>query len=165
VTVFAAGDEPTADQLNSTLLAIKSSAQIVNNSNTFVNDAELTLAVAANSSYAITLALLFVSNATPDIKWTLTFPSGAICSWGAIRLVSSVAALTGDADFGGYSSATSGSSSVSAGGTALTQLALTMGSLTTGATAGSLTLQWAQNTQNASDTTVAAGSYLLLQRG
>jgi hypothetical protein len=163
VTLIAAGDVPTADQLNDKILVAKAAGQIVNNTATLANDAELTAAVSANTTYSFQVSLIFTSNTTPDIKYAFTFPSGATCAWGSVRLVSG-ASPTGDADFGAYSSATSGTSAVAAAGTGGVQLALITGALFVGATAGSLTLQWAQNTANASDTTVHAGSWLLLNR-
>lgn len=163
MTLIAAGDVPTADQLNNQILVAKAAAQIVNNSTTFVNDAELTAAVSANTTYAFQVSLIFTSNTTPDIKATFTFPSLATCAWGSVRLVTT-ASPTGDADFGSYSSATSGSSAVGAAGTGGVQIALISGTLFVGATAGSLTLQWAQLVANATDTTVHAGSWMLLTR-
>jgi hypothetical protein len=164
VTLFAAGDVPTADQLNKTIVIAKASSQIVNNSTTLVNDAEITSAVSANVTYSFQLGLMWTSNSTADIKWGFTFPTGAVCNWGATRLVSSVGGLTGDADFGAFAPATSGTSVVSAGGTGLAQLSIVMGSLMVGSTAGSLTLQWAQNTAAVVDTTVYAGTWMLLVR-
>lgn len=161
---LAAGDAPTADQLNRVRLAVKSAGQIVNNSAALANDTELTIAVSANTVYAFQLSLLFTSGTTPDVKWGFTFPTGATCAWGAVRMVSSSGGVTGDGDFGAYASATSGSSTVNAAGTGGVQIALTSGALIVGANAGSLTVQWAQNTANASDTTVHVGSSLLVTR-
>ena len=161
---FAAGDVPTADQLNDKIVIAKASSQIVSNSTTLVNDAEITTAVSANATYSFQLGLLWTSNSTADIKLGFTFPTGAICNWGAIRLDSAAGGLTGSADFGAYAPATSGSSTVAAGGTGLAQTSLVIGSLVVGSTAGSLTLQWAQNTAAVVNTTVYAGTWLQLIR-
>lgn len=165
MALLAAGDVPTADQLNNKIVVAKASSQIVNNSNTLVNDAEITAAVSANATYSFQVGLMWTSNSTADIKWGFTFPTGAVCNWGAVRLDSAAAGLTGSADFGTYAPATSGSSTVAAGGTGLAQLSIVMGSLVVGSTAGSLTLQWAQNTATGVNTTVYAGTWMLLVRG
>lgn len=157
----AAGDIPTADEFNKARAVVKAAGQIVNNSATLVNDAELLATVDASTVYAFTAMIFFTSGTTPDIKFAFTFPTGATCAWGHIGLLTS-ASPTGDADFGSYSSATSGVSGVSAAGTTGVQLVLLTGSISVGSTAGTLQLQWAQNTATASDTTLHAGSTLAI---
>lgn len=164
MALLAAGDVPTADQLNKTIVITKASSQIVSNSTTLVNDAEITSAVSANSTYSFQIVMLWTSNSTADIKWTLTFPTGAVCNWGAVRLDTTTAGLTGSGDFGAYAPATSGSSLITAGGTGLAQISVSYGSLIVGSTAGSLTLQWAQNTAAVVNTTIYAGTWMLLTR-
>lgn len=169
---FSAGERLTAAKLTqicseitaSTLIATKASLQTVNNSATLVDDSDLFVALAASTTYVFELTLLFASNGTADIKYGFTFPALATCEWGSIRLVSSSAGITGDADFGSYNSATSGSSTVAAAGTSSAQLAVVNGTITTAGTSGNLRLQWAQNTANVSDTTVYAGSSLVVHR-
>lgn len=156
-----AGDIPTADDFNKVRAVGKSAGQIVNNSATYVNDSELLATVDASTVYTYQFMVFSTSGTVPDIKFTLTFPTGSTCSFGHIALVTT-ASPTGDADFGSYSSATSGSSGVSAAGTTGVQLTLLAGTLTVGSTAGTLQLQWAQNTATASDTTVHAGSNLVI---
>jgi hypothetical protein len=163
VSLIAAGDEPTADQLNNVLVAVKGAGQIVNNSATLVNDSDLLMPVSANTTYAWRVMLLFTSATTPDIKYAMAFPTGATCPWFSVRLLTT-ASPTGDVDMGGYSAPTSGVSVAGAAGTGGVQGALIFGSLIVGSTAGTLQTMWAQLTANASDTTVHAGSHIVLER-
>lgn len=166
-TLFAAGQKLTGASLNAALTAldrdlliVKPSIQTVNNSATLIDDTDLLVALAANSTYVFEAFVLFTTGATPDIKYGFTFPAGATCQWGSIRMVTSSAGATGDGDWGSFSSATSGTSVVGAAGTGSAQMALVMGSITTSATSGNLRLTWAQNTANASDTSIYPGSWL-----
>lgn len=170
MTTYNAGQRLTGAQLNAivtdadeVLNVVKTANQTVNNSAVLVDDSELFIPVAALTTYVFTAMVLFTSGTTPDIKYGFTFPALATCQWGSVRLVSS-ASPTGDADFGSYSSATSGTSVVAAAGTGGDQIATVMGTLVVGATSGTLRLQWAQNTATASNTVVYLGSYLTANR-
>lgn len=157
----SAGDVPNADDYNKVRAVAKTAGQVVNNSSTFVNDSELLATVDASTTYTYAFTIFSTSGTTPDIKFTVTFPSGATCSFGHVGLVST-ASPTGDVDVGGYSSATSGVSAVGVAGTTGVQTTMLGGTLAVGATAGTLQLQWAQLAANASDTTVHALSNLVI---
>ena len=65
----------------------------------------------------------------------------------------------------GASSATEGASGIAGGaGAGTPSVALINGTLVTGGTAGTAVLQWAQNTQNASDTKLLTGSVMLIRK-
>jgi len=116
--------------------------------------------VAANATYLFTCYLDYeggTQNAS-DIKWTWTLPAAATLRYTRLSVT-----LTGTAAIGGTFT---GASVVTAGtnGAATLMGALMVGSLVMSSTAGSLTLQWAQNTSSATATIVHAQSYLELVR-
>lgn len=155
---FVAGQILTATALNTLapLVARKTADETVNNSAVLQNDNELVLAVEANTSYIVWCHLVQQSGTTPDFKFEFTFPTGATrAGWNA---------------FGGntanwqatLANANGGSSGIN--GTGANSSVDVYGLLVVGSTAGNLQLVWAQNTANASDTIVRAGSFLHLTR-
>ncbi len=136
---------------------VKTSDETVNNSDTLQNDDALLLAVGISQKWAFTLFVIYSTGAIPDFKWQLTVPTN-----GAVRGVRSTAI---------------GESSTGAGGTSAPSIAaasayvephhstagilLVTGIYIGGDTAGNMTLQWAQNTAEVSNTKVLANSYLL----
>lgn len=129
-------------------------------STTLADDLDLLVALAASTTYTFELQVIFTAVAAADIKLSLRFPSGAACAWGGIRMDSASAGLTGSGDFGTYTSATSGVSTIAAGGTGGAQTVGIMGRITTSTASGNLRLQWAQNTSNPTADTVHGGSWL-----
>lgn len=140
------------------LFARKTSDETVNNSTTLQNDNSLLVSVVADAIYEFRLRLTVNSGTTPDFKMGWTFPTGLTMTYDL---------------FEGETLGTA--TNVVQGPTIQTDVPLIN---TTGAdqpwiaeglvivdsTAGTLQLQWAQNTANASDTIVRAGSYLRLLR-
>jgi len=131
----------------------KSSDQTVTSSTTLVNDSQLKFAVAANETYIFQAWLYtYAADATPDIKTTFTGPSGSTVFWSSsqvIFLANGSTTLTVVAPGG-----TVGDFFVDSNLRAI-QL---YGTISNGATAGDVQLQWAQNTSSANGTTVRAGS-------
>jgi hypothetical protein len=130
----------------------KTADETVNNSATLQNDDVLLAAVAANQVYEFELQFHYNSGTTPDIKFGWTFPSG-------LTMVYDIYSVGGGSFLGyGQTQATV---------PALDGLGSPIGGLAKGIiagtyAAGTLQLQWAQNTANASNTIVLAGSYLKL---
>lgn len=148
---FFAGQKLTATALQAVvpLFAYKVADEIVNNSAAFQDDNELFVSLAANAVYEGWLHVVYNSGTTPDLKWQFTKPSGATQNDWAFLGYSTASALT----YG------TGGQSATAGGLGGKTVADAWGLITT-TNAGQLQWQWAQNTANASDTTVYAGSYL-----
>lgn len=111
---------------------------------TVTADNHLTLPVAANATYTVEAVVAWV-NGGGGFRANWATPTGASMVWT-------------DNDGG----------SAAAPGTELTFSTTTgttlKGALVVGATAGSLTLRWAQNTSNATATTLRGGCYLRLDR-
>lgn len=132
----------------------KSADETVNNSSTLQNDDHLTFAIAANEIWAFTFMGMFLSGTTPDIKFTFSVPSGAIFRyWDAQNFMT----VSNNGDGLDTQSVLSGN------GTTVVMDDV-LGMVTNGANAGSVTLQWAQNTANASDTKLLKGSYIIAHK-
>jgi hypothetical protein len=127
---------------------LKRTAQTVNNTDTLQNDTDLFFTAATNSVYEIKLVVRYTSGTTPDLKFGWTLPSGATLEGWMIGYNSSSVytvrpAATAD-HFGGLGA----------------DMVFTLEALVITTTAGIVQFQWAQNTPDASDTTVLANSLL-----
>lgn len=129
---------------------------------TLANDTQLTLAVAANATYTLRGLLGLIGPTTADIKIKWSGPTGASLDWSGIGQDSTLAGGTGTVntvrqvigDTVAYGTIT-GSVPVAV---------VLDGFLVTSGTAGSLTLQWAQNTSTAGNSIIKAASYFTLER-
>ena len=120
---------------------------------TLQDDDELLYPVAANEVWKFEVLVLYDSGTIPDIKFAFTVPAGASLAW---RKTQSAPVNTVTA---------SGASADSVGqGAGTVVMDLLHGYVANGATAGNLQMQWAQATNDASDTKVLANSSLMLWR-
>lgn len=147
------------------LWARKTADESVTSSTTLQNDDTLLVSVEASAVYEFALHLAVVGNTTGDFKMGFTFPTSSTCWW------SGKGGVETDAGFGASGSTRHSVSFGDASGTAVAYTGSTtilsihvMGVLSVSTTAGTLQLQWAQNTSNATATTVKAGSFLRAQR-
>lgn len=138
----------------------KTADEVVNNSSTLQNDDDLLHALLADEVWRFDGMLFFDGGTTPDIKVAFTVPAGATIRWtiyaqsdsggtvyaGALVVVSGTASDTGAAGIGTF------------------RILNIRGMVACGATPGNLQLQWAQNTTNASNTTLFANSSLVLHQ-
>ena len=138
----------------------KTADQTVNNSVTRVSDTHLTAAVEASAVYLVETYLIYNSSTVADINVAWAVPSGATIKWVSDALSSAAANAVSSID---RTALTAGSNRVM-GGVAADAVAMPVGVLTVSTTAGSLTLQWAQNTQEATDTKMLTGSWIRLTR-
>ena len=138
--------------LHISTLVRKTADEVVNASSTLQNDDVLLYALAANEVVTFVAALHVTSGTTPDIKFAFTVPAAATLRWG----------LSGpDMSASQSSNGTSGSAiAAPCAGVSLPNIMWIAGVVVNGANAGNLQLQWAQNTSDASDTTVLANSWL-----
>ena len=135
------------------LYALVTTNQDVGNSNTtFTDITELAIAVAANTTYEIRAFIQYSSNSTADIKIQFTLPAGATMDVLGIGLTAAEA-ITFFRNTGGSAALGGSVNGILYGGT-----------VTIGATAGTLQMQAAQNTSTAVSTLVEAGSYIGLQK-
>lgn len=150
--LFAAGQVLTAAQLNALVpvTAVKLADETLNNVTGLQNDDELLWAVSASSTYLLHLSISYNSGTTPDIKFGWSVPASTTMKWRVIG-----------ADTAGAVILTSGlteSSVQPIGGAGADTHLLVEAVITVSTTAGNVTLQWAQNTANVSNTIVRAGS-------
>jgi hypothetical protein len=135
--------------------AEKGASQSVTSSATLVNDDALYIALLADAEYRFDLWLLYEggTQGNSDLKWAWTGPSGYTINY----TLNGVG--TGGVGTPGFVRGAAGGSVGTNGST--NQLGVLMvGTITTGSTPGTLQLQWAQNTPNATATTVLPGSQL-----
>ena len=129
----------------------KSADETVNNSAALQNDDELTFTVGTSETWVYTISLSGNSGTTPDFQFAVTAPTGSTC----------MATFTGEEVTNAATISTCGTTSDTISGTAADDPYVITGSVVTSSTSGSVTLQWAQGTINASDSIIRAGSFLI----
>jgi hypothetical protein len=162
---FTAGHEPSADEFAYLVpqVASKTANETVTNSATLQNDDALFLPVLATVDYALDAFVIFTSGGTPDFKFGWTTPTGA-----ALRVTYttySLASPVGTQLVDSRTTIDTASAAVPGGGTTFTTQSAWIvihGVYLAGGNAGTLQFQWAQNTADASNTTVYDGSWLRL---
>lgn len=128
---------------------------------------DLSLAVAANTVYDGELMIghkLSAGN-TEDLKVTMTWPTGAEVSVGAISLDTTATSASGSAQLLYNAVYASGLTIFMAGLSTTATWSFVSFYLTTASTAGTLQVQAAQNTSGGNTCTVIAGSRLILRQG
>jgi hypothetical protein len=154
---FSAGQKVTAAQLNMLIpVFVRQVADTspVNNSTTLVNDTEMVFPVAALTTYEIRGRILFTSATAADIKIGWTFPTG-------LTMFYSVTGFQG-ATFSSFDYIQTGNPTCEGAGVSTNDEFMIMGIVVVSSTAGNLQLQFAQNTLNASNTVIKAGSHIIL---
>lgn len=166
-TPFLAGQELRASDLTAAVIrtAYASSNTTKISSTAFGDAAGMAMALEANTIYGWDCYLAYDSGLTPDIKIAWTAPAGATGHWGAYGLAST----TGGSGIGDLSAlrvnAYGDASPIALGGNEIPStpgplVARPMGYVEVGATAGNLQLRFAQNSSNATNTIIRAGSWL-----
>ena len=135
----------------------KGSDEIVSNSTAMQDDDELVLSVAANTSYRWFADISYGAGTVADYKWGFTFPTGATLTFVGAGWDAALAFLP-SGNGGTYVSGTG----IVYGGAGVGTLrgVILRGTLVTGANAGNLRYQWAQNTLTVENTVTKAGSYM-----
>jgi hypothetical protein len=144
--------------------ARKTANETVNNSNTVQNDDELFVSVAASMLYVATGHLIYTSGTTPDFRWTWSLPAGATHSTNTRVFSRSLSAPSMMVDTRTFTSGNNGADGLGTTVATQAQIIEFAGIIQTSATAGTARIQWAQNTQNLSDTILYAGSWIELRR-
>lgn len=132
----------------------KTANETVNNSAVLQNDDELAIAVEANLTYDFDAEIIYNSGTTPDIKFAWTFPAGLTMFYAVYA--------AGGGVFLGYNEIETSVPVLDGIGSAVGMLL--KGTVIVSSTAGTLQLQWAQNTATASNTVVQPGSYIRLKK-
>lgn len=159
---FSAGSKLRASVLNALLAermpitARKTANETIISNSTLQNDDELFVAVEASCVYHMELRLSYTSALAPDLKLGWTYPTGTTIRWSGVD-----SDTAGALRITGNLTETSVPAICGSGGDLCADYT---GVVITGVTAGTLTLQWAQNTLTASNSTVYAGSFLTIKR-
>lgn len=132
------------------------------------NLTELVAPVEANAEYEFTVGLGWVlaTGTTEDIKFALSFPTGATVDFGGTGPAVALAAATheGDAATARRVGVTSATTTIPYGASTSTPGALWTIRIANGSNAGNLQIMAAQNTGGGNVVTVKAGSYMLGRR-
>jgi hypothetical protein len=138
---------------------VQTATQTVNGSTSLVSSSYLTVALEASSRYSFEAKILFTSNATADFKIGILGPSGAAAYYNAIGDLVGAGQVTPTTD-----SDISSASTIAFDGSGGNDMAQLSGLIVTGVTAGTLTIQFAQNTSDASNTSLLIGSVLTINK-
>lgn len=132
---------------NATYVVRKAADETVNNTSTLQNDDELSFPIAANETWVGSVTVFATGNTTADIRFGMTGPAGSTIVSGS---------------HGQRTADTLVESSTSSfhGADAAVRPYVFHFSVVNGATAGTMTFQFAQATATPADTTVKAGSFL-----
>lgn len=130
----------------------KSSDETINTSTTLQDDDALTFAVVANGEYEVEAVVLYNSGATPDFKFAWTAPAGATIDGHAI-----VPTASNTSTGAVIVEAVAITTAVGVGAPIAVWCRFTV---VVGGTAGNVTLQWAQNTSDAGNTSVLTNSWV-----
>lgn len=163
--VFATGDVPSADQVNTWFVNIlhtrKTAAQGVASSTALVDDDALFLSVPAGASYELTGVIIYDGAAASDLKIGWSGPSGAVLWFVANTLGAAATLYTDDQAFVGEMTSTPTFGAIAPGTNS--PLAI-QGLLVTGGNAGTFRFRFAQAATSGTQTRVMPYSYLTLRR-
>jgi len=139
----------TVSGSNTPITVRKSADETVNNSSTLQDDNHLVLAVDANTDYKFEVVLHATSDNTPGLKVGWTVPASATMWWAMGTTTTKLSESETHSQLGGG---------------AIDVVLVFKGVIAVAGTAGNLQLQWAQDTQDVSDTIVYENSTLTLER-
>ena len=153
------GVEPTEIDVPAAATTVyKTADEIVNNSTTLQNDDHLFFAVAANEAWEFRLALLISSSTVADLKFAMVMPAD-----GTVRAF--IVYLNAAGTFASGSMIVGTTKDLYGGGTTVISRPMILeGVIINGATAGNFQVQWAQNTAEATDSTVRTNSYIIAHK-
>ncbi len=141
------------------LVAIKTSTETVTSSTALQDDDQLLFTVAANTNYWVEGVLFMATGAssTPDLKISINIPSGTL-RWCSNTLPTGSTATLDVVD---KHARTGGGSGHGVGGISGSSTSIPFAGIARiGASGGSLKIQWAQNSSNATGTQVLLRSFL-----
>jgi hypothetical protein len=142
------------NEVDSGLFAIKASDESVSSSTTLQDDNDLTLTLAANTTYSLSGFFVATSaSSTPDIKFDFIEADGTYM----IAVLSGAVGASGTID---NMDGSSGAQTVPLIGGSNAGISVHGGTVWTGGSGGVFKLQWAQNTSDATATTMKAGSWI-----
>jgi hypothetical protein len=144
--------------------ARKASDETVTSSTVLQDDNDLHFAIGASQTWVFEFVLFVNGPTAADMQIQLTVPSGATGGIGTNTIAFSATGNNGDVTAAAASTITATFTFIGTPGAALTTMLLVKGVVINSTTPGTVQLQWAQQTSNATAVTVHAQSYLTAQR-
>lgn len=138
------------------VLAVKATDTTRSSTTTLTADPHLSYAIGANENWVYEFSWVVDSAAAPDFKYQIDIPSGAVGAGVEERTIASSTNSHARIPRAAGSSLT-----VINVNTAWPMIITLKVGVDNGATAGNVALHWAQNTSDATNTTVRAGGYML----
>lgn len=139
-------------------MALKTSDESRNTTTTLTDDSTLVATLSANTNYVFEFEVFFVSAATPDFKFALNFTGTTTRADSWYQYATSTNTGSSASQNTGLRDALVPSQAILTGSDR--HILQVRGAIQVGGSGGTLSFQWAQNTSNATDTTVLAGSWL-----
>lgn len=134
----------------------KSTDETKTSNSTLANDATLKFAMLANTTYVFRMQVIFLTSAAADFKWRHSGPAAPIAlSITRRQIIAGGTSISTIAEDSAYSSLDI--SMLASTGIGVVWME---GVISNGATAGDFNFEWSQNTSDASNTTVLAGSWI-----
>jgi len=145
-------------------LVRKTVAETIRKSTSYRLDRALRLPAAASATYELEAFVVYASTATADVKFKLATPTGATAHW-TVSAPSRLLPKGATADKATFRYLDQTMSQIVGGAGSGTKLvAHVKGLITTAKVGGNLGIAWAQAVADASDLTVAAGSWMTVRR-
>ena len=155
---FILGDPVGPVEVAGSITAVKTADESLASDATLNNDADLVIAVAANSRYSFELYIVAESaSALPEIDIAFTGPAGSTVRYSMWSINEDGAALDDHADAGGTELLVDLPAALAAG-------IHVLGTIVVAGTAGNLQFQWAQNVSNATAVIVREGGWLIAHK-
>jgi len=156
----------TASDVNNWFVPVfkyKAADESVTSSTTLQNDDDIALSVAASATYRLAAYFIYEGGTlgSSDMKIGWTFPSGLTMAYGHIGMTT--AGAVNEASVATSSDQTN-SPAFGSDGAGQNRAAYLFGMVFVSTTAGTLQLQWAQNTSSGTATKMKKGSWVELQR-
>jgi hypothetical protein len=142
----------------------KPSDESVTSSTTFQDDDDLKFSIGPNESWVFDFVCVVHGPTTADLKVQITGPSGVTGSAGTASLAFNVTDNNGSATFAAASVVTNAFTFIGLGGASKPTMLLIKGVAVNSVNAGTMTLQWAQNTSDPGAVVMEKNSYVLAQR-
>lgn len=157
LVAFVDGNVVPASQLiqRDPIYAAKSADQAVNNSTVLVNASGMLWTLQPSATYEYRILLLQDANTTANFKLAFTFPAGARMDFG---IATYVIGGVNTALFSGFVNYASGTAIGVSGSGGVASIHID-GKIDVGVTGGVVQTQFAQNTANASNSNMKAGSH------
>ena len=132
------------------LTAYKTADETKTNDAILSNDADVKVVLEINSVYSFVLVIYELSNAIPDFKYGLFYPTGTTVAWmpKIYDFTAPWAETQTDVENGSVAS----------------KMEVVIGIIYTGATAGDFGLMWGQNTSDAASTTLLKGTNIIVTK-